>query len=200
MDYGLGNLGSMKNMLKKLNANVIISESSKDIKSANKLILPGVGAFDNGMSNLIEMGLIEVLEQKVLKEKVPILGVCLGMQLLTNKSEEGEKNGLGWINAETIKFKFDSSDRKYTIPHMGWNFINQTKESRLLENLPEQPRFYFTHSFFIKCNDSSDELTTTVYNKKFISSFQKDNIYGVQFHPEKSHKYGMKLLQNFIEL
>ncbi len=196
VDYGMGNLGSISNMLKKVGYSSVITQDIECIKKSTKLILPGVGAFGNGMKSLRELGLIEVLNQKVVKEKVPVLGICLGMQLMTNKSEEGDEKGLGWIDAEVIK-EFTNKDIK--IPHMGWNLVNIIKESQLFYEMFEENRFYFVHSYYVKCNNVNDVLTNTYYANDFVSSFQKDNILGVQFHPEKSHKFGIKLLRNFVE-
>jgi len=145
--------------------------------------------------NLKKLGLLEILNYKVLQEKVPIIGICLGMQLMTKKSEEGKLEGLGWINGETIKFVSD----KYKVPHMGWNTLNIKKYSKLFEGMDGEIRFYFVHSYYVKCSDAEDTLTTTYYINEFVSSFERNNIVGVQFHPEKSHKFGMKVFRNFIE-
>lgn len=198
IDYGLGNLGSIKNMLKRIGASAeIISDPSK-INDAEKLILPGVGSFDMGMNSLNEQGWTEVLNQKVLINKIPILGICLGMQLMTLSSEEGIEKGLGWVNAETIKFDIN----KYPalkIPHMGWNEVNIKNELTLFKNVEDIPKYYFVHSYYIKCAQPENIAATTHYGNEFVSSFQKDNVFGVQFHPEKSHKYGMRLLENFVK-
>ncbi|HLP55765.1 MAG TPA: imidazole glycerol phosphate synthase subunit HisH [Fluviicola sp.] len=196
IDYGLGNLGSIKNMLKKIGTESMITSDPEVIANAPKLILPGVGAFDNGMSNLRERGLVELLNKKVLEEKTPILGICLGMQLFTNKSEEGELPGLGWIDAETVKFAMN--DRKFPVPHMGWEYVTPQKESKLWDGMFEKNKFYFVHSYYVKCNQPSDVLLTTNYSHDYDSGFEKGNIVGVQFHPEKSHKYGMQLFRNFV--
>jgi len=198
IDYGLGNLGSIKNMLKKVGSDSVITSDPEQIAAATKLILPGVGAFDNGMSNLKELGLIELLNKKVLEEKTPILGVCLGMQLFTSRSEEGTLPGLGWIDAEALKFRFDTADRRMTVPHMGWEYVTLRKESRLWENMYEESKFYFVHSYYVRCNREEDVLLTTHYGTDYVSAFEKENIVGVQFHPEKSHKYGMQLFKNFV--
>lgn len=199
IDYGLGNLGSIQNMFKKVGAKSIVSSDISEIKNADKLVLPGVGAFDNGMENLQKMGLIPILNEKVLVNKTPILGICLGMQLLSKKSEEGRLPGLGWINAETIKFSFNNLQANLKIPHMGWNTISIKKESPLLAEMYPDARFYFVHSYHLVCHSPQDILTTTHHGYKFTSMVQRDNIFGAQFHPEKSHKFGMKLFKNFVE-
>ncbi len=196
IDYNLGNLGSIQNLIKKAGYESIITNDKKEILTADKLILPGVGSFDNGMSNLTNLELISPLTQKVLIDKIPILGICLGMQLFCNNSSEGTCPGLKWINAEVIKFQ--SPNLK--IPHMGWNTISIKKDSLLLKNLDYNSRFYFVHSYYLNCLNSSDILTTTMYGSEFVSAIQNNNIYGCQFHPEKSHRYGLQLIKNFIEL
>ncbi len=198
IDYGLGNLGSIKNMLKKIGYESEITSDHQVIQSAEKLILPGVGAFDQGMKNLEERGLIPLLNQKVLVEKTPVLGICLGMQLVTNRSAEGGLPGLGWVDAETIKFDSTKADKKFPIPHMGWEYVSEKGNSPLLEDMYEEPKFYFVHSYYVKCNNPDEAILTSNYILEFDSGFQKENILGVQFHPEKSHKYGMKLLTNFM--
>ncbi|WKZ19219.1 MAG: imidazole glycerol phosphate synthase subunit HisH [Candidatus Jettenia sp. CY-1] len=195
INYGMGNNGSILNMLKKIGIDAIISSHVDDIKKAHKLILPGVGAFDNGMKNLNNLDLTPILHEKVMRDKTPILGICLGMQLLTQKSEEGSLPGLGWIDAQTIKF--NHSELK--IPHMGWNTITVYKQSALFREIYQEPKFYFVHSYHVMCSNENDILTKTFYGYEFVSSIQQENIIGVQFHPEKSHKYGMKLLKNFVE-
>jgi len=198
IDYGMGNLGSVANMFRRIGAESNITSDLTEIRKAEKLLLPGVGAFDAAMQRIIESGIKEVLDKKVLEEKVPILGICLGMQLLTYSSEEGKLQGLGWIRATTKKFRFD--DPKLKIPHMGWNFIKQQKTHALIADLHEDPRFYFVHSYYVSVEDKDDVLANTHYGFDFNSMLQKDNIMGAQFHPEKSHKYGMKLLENFAKL
>jgi glutamine amidotransferase len=197
IDYGMGNLGSIANMLKKIEVDPIISEKPHDIEKAEKLILPGVGAFDNGMKNLRERGLLDVLNKKVLSQKTPILGICLGIQLFTKKSEEGQMNGLAWLDAETVKFKFNKTNLSLKIPHMGWNNVKIMKDSNLFKGLEIENRFYFVHSYHVVCDDGADVLSKTEYGFEFTSSILKGNIAGVQFHPEKSHKFGMRLLENF---
>lgn len=199
VDYGMGNLGSIHNMLKKVEVKSVISSDPKEIAKADKLILPGVGAFDHAMTNLSASKLMPLLNEKVLMEKIQLLGVCLGMQLLTKRSEEGSMPGLGWVDAETVRFRFESNKR-LKIPHMGWNTVEVKRNDPLFKDMHEEPRFYFVHSYYVRCNDPSNVLTTTNYGEDFCSSFVKDNIRGVQFHPEKSHKFGMKLLKNFADL
>jgi glutamine amidotransferase len=199
VNYGLGNLESIKNMLKKVGFESIISSNPGEIRRASKLILPGVGAFDNGMKNLHDLRIIPVLEEEVFEKKTPILGICLGMQLFTKKSEEGKMAGLGWIDAETVRFQFHEEKGKLKIPHMGWNTIKSKRESTLFRAPFSEMRFYFVHSYHAVCQKGDDILTETHYGYDFTSSFQKENIIGVQFHPEKSHKFGMKLLRNFVE-
>jgi imidazole glycerol-phosphate synthase subunit HisH len=198
VDAGLGNIGSVLNMLRKFSPVFMSSEDPAEIEKADKLILPGVGSFDTGMSNLKSKGILDVLNEKVLKQGTPILGICLGMQLLTRRSEEGILQGLGWIEADTIKFKPEDAELK--VPHMGWNLVHENKQNKLLENLHEESRFYFVHSYYVKCDREEDILLKTKYGFEFASAVNKNNIYGVQFHPEKSHKFGLQLLKNFIEL
>jgi glutamine amidotransferase len=199
IDYGVGNLGSMANMLKKVRAEAMISSDISDIERADKLILPGVGAFDHCARNLEEGGFIPVLNKKVLQDKTPILGVCVGMQLLTRRSEEGNLPGLGWIEADIVRFKFDSTQSDLKIPHMDWNYINIKQESTIWQDMYDEPRFYFVHSYHAVCDNETNVLTTTHYGYEFASAIIRENIIGTQFHPEKSHKYGMKLLHNFAE-
>ena len=198
IDYKSGNLGSIQNILKRIGEESIISSDKEVIAKAKKIILPGVGSFDTGMRNLTDLDLIASLNHKVIIEKVPILGICLGMQLLCNCSEEGTLPGLGWVNGETKRFMFVNTS-EYKIPHMGWNFIKVLKKSNLFIDLPEDSRFYFVHSFFFEAKEKKDILSSTTYENEFTSAIEKGNILGVQFHPEKSHKYGMKLLKNFVD-
>lgn len=199
VDYKTGNLGSISNILKRIGVESVITSDIQTIADSSKLILPGVGAFDTGMKNLESLGLIDVLKRKVLDEKTPVLGICLGMQLLSSGSEEGTLPGLGFIDAITVKFRFSNSE-EFKIPHMGWNFIKQKKNSSLFEDMYPNPRFYFVHSYYFRANAETDILATTNYEIEFTSAVEKGNIFGVQFHPEKSHKFGMKLLKNFVDL
>jgi glutamine amidotransferase len=198
IDYNLGNPKSIKNMLTYLGIESRISDDYTEIAAADRLVLPGVGHFQHGMEQLRQMGLIEVLNKVVLEDKKPILGICLGMQLLTQFSEEGNVEGLGFIDAQTKKFNLD--DPKLKIPHMGWNTVKFNKESELTTEIRSNPRYYFVHSYYVECNDKNDVLCTTQYGQEFVSGFQNDNIFGLQFHPEKSHKFGMELLVNFCNI
>lgn len=196
IDYGMGNVGSIVNMIKKVGYECIVSSSVNDVLNATKLILPGVGSFDKAMQNLQQLNLIDSINKKVIENKTPILGICLGMQLMTKGSEEGKLSGLSYINGYSNKF---DSNQGLLIPHMGWNLINVKKTNNLFTNTKEEQRFYFVHSFAVSCEDSEDILSTTFYGKEFVSSFQKNNILGVQFHPEKSHTFGMHFFKNFLE-
>jgi glutamine amidotransferase len=199
IDYNVGNIGSILNMLKKIGVQGDITSDISKIESADKIILPGVGSFDTGMENLKNLGLLEVLNKKVLVQKTPVLGICLGMQLLTKGSEEGSLPGLGWIDGCVKRFALDAfPDLK--VPHMGWDYVSVKKESLLFKDMYEEPKFYFVHSYYVSPTNASDVLTTTNYGLEFCSSLENGNIFGAQFHPEKSHKYGMKLLKNFADL
>lgn len=197
IDYGIGNLKSIYNMFKKVGVESIITSDIETIKNADKYLLSGVGSSDHGINSLKSASFFKTLENEVLENKKPILGICLGMQLLTNSSEEGKEKGLCWIDAQTIKF--DLEDKSLSIPHMGWNKVNATNNNDIFKNL-EENRFYFVHSYHVVCNNQKNILATANYGKTFTCSIHKDNIYGVQFHPEKSHKFGMQLLKNFGDM
>jgi glutamine amidotransferase len=199
VDYGMGNLRSVANKFKKMGLTAEISSNLNVIKKAYKLILPGVGHFAKGMSNLKEKGLINILNEKVLVEKTPIFGICLGMQLFSNFSEEGNCPGLGWIDARTIHFSVKDKI-KFKIPHIGWNSVSIVNKSGIDDFLTNDDMFYFVHSYHIHCNDTANVWMTTSYEYEFVSAIKKENIFGTQFHPEKSHDAGMKLLKLFIEL
>jgi glutamine amidotransferase len=198
VDYGMGNIGSLENMVEKVGGKAAVASRSAELEGAAKLILPGVGSFDNGMRRLNELGFSDILRRKVLGEKVPTLAICLGMHLLTKKSEEGSMPGFGFVDAATVKFRL--ADPSLRIPHMGWNEVSVKKESPLFSGMDPDASFYFVHSYHVVCADPGDVLTTTSYGVDFVSSLQRGNIFAVQFHPEKSHKYGKKLMQNFVEL
>jgi len=200
VDYGMGNLRSIQNMLKAVDTDSTISSNIEDIQKASKLILPGVGAFDSAVRNIEKLGLSEILSDKVLNNKIPILGICLGLQLLTKRSEEGALKGLGFIEGETVHFNINDKQNRLKIPHMGWNTVRIMKDSRLFDKMYDEPKFYFVHSYHVHCCNDEDILCSTQHGCEFTSAVEKDNVFGVQFHPEKSHKFGMKLLKNFAEL
>lgn len=199
IDYGVGNLTSIKNMLKRINVEAVISAEADDIGKADKLILPGVGSFDYGMTQLHESGLIKILDEKVLVQKTPVLGICLGVQLLTESSEEGKQKGLGWIKGRTVAFNKLRLHGDQKIPHMGWTDIKEYEKSKLFNEMYEDPRFYFVHAYHLELVNAGDILATASYGYDFPVGVEHENIIGVQFHPEKSHKFGMKLLENFVK-
>lgn len=200
IDYGLGNLTSIKNMLKKCgNLDSVISSEVDILLKAEKLILPGVGHYDYGMTQLKKSGLVDILNQRVLEEKIPILGICLGAQLLTEGSEEGKQAGLGWIKGFTRRFRHEQMKETLPIPHMGWSDTKPLKESVIFRSMPSDARFYYVHSYHIHCTNSFDALAQAEYGYSFTAAVENASIYGVQFHPEKSHRFGLQLLKNFIE-
>lgn len=199
IDYGTSNLGSMQNMLKKLGVGSRFATTPEDVLSAEKIILPGVGSFDAGMRTLRATGMIESLNHVVLEKQVPILGVCLGMQMLGAGSEEGVETGLCWIDSRAVRFD-SAGNPEMRVPHMGWNEVDVRKVSPLTEAAPGRPRFYFANSYHVVCNDPADALLETEYaGLRFTSGIERGHIRGAQFHPEKSHRYGMWLLKNFAE-
>jgi glutamine amidotransferase len=200
LNYDMGNIGSIGNMFRRLGIQATISRDPAVIAKADRLILPGVGAFDQGMENLHKLGLREVLDERVLGAKTPVLGICLGMQLMTKSSEEGSAAGLGWIDARTVHFGADqpAASERLRLPHIGWNFVDRSRTHDLLHDLPDDPRFYFVHTYRVVCADPRDAVLTTEYaGIPFTSAFARDNIFGIQCHPEKSHKFGMKVFTNF---
>jgi glutamine amidotransferase len=200
VDYGMGNLGSIQNMFKRLGIPASVSSDPAEIDAADKLVLPGVGAFDRGMENLRSGGLADRLSRRVLGDRVPVLGICLGMQLMTEASEEGRAAGLGWVPGRAVHLRGEAEEaaKGLRFPHIGWNFIDVAKDHPVLVSLPEEPRFYFVHTYKVVCADQDDVLARTNYEQiAFTSAFARDNIVGVQFHPEKSHRFGMALLRNF---
>jgi glutamine amidotransferase len=206
IDYGMGNLGSIANMLKQIGAQAEVTNDPQKIESAERLILAGVGAFDQGMQRLNDLNLIPLMTRKALEDKTPFIGICLGMQLLSRRSEEGVLPGLGWLDAETLRFNFEASPPvpglrspvRLRVPHMGWNEIQIQKQHPLLNDLGEEPRFYFVHGYYVNCLDSESILATTDYGLPFHSILGKGNVLGTQFHPEKSHRYGRRILENFV--
>jgi glutamine amidotransferase len=199
VNYGLGNLGSIFNMLKKIGVPSMIASDPGIIAQAEKIILPGVGHFDRAMENIDQSGLRDILDKKALMEKVPILGICLGMQILTKGSEEGNLPGLGWVPAKTVRFNFPP-ESSLKIPHMGWNIVNRSTPSILTEGFVGEFRFYFVHSYHVIVEDELHSILKTNHGYSFDSGIQNRNIFGVQFHPEKSHKFGMRLLENFSKI
>ncbi|MGE3609187.1 MAG: imidazole glycerol phosphate synthase subunit HisH [Bacteriovoracaceae bacterium] len=198
IDYKMINLGSILNMLKKVGAtDIVVANRPEQVMNASKIIMPGVGHFDSAINILNQLELIEPLKQKALKEKIPFLGICLGMQLMTKKSEEGTQPGLGFVRAKVKRFNFPS-DLNLRVPHMGWNQVDIVKDSKLFTN-KDQKRFYFVHSYYVECEDSKDILTTTHHGSVFVSAFEHENLIGAQFHPEKSHNYGLEVFHNFME-
>jgi imidazole glycerol-phosphate synthase subunit HisH len=199
VDYGVGNLASVENMFRKIGLkDVVVSGEPERIMKASRILLPGVGSFDAGMGQLERSGLVSLLNEKALREKVPVLGICLGMQMLGRSSEEGVKPGLGWIEADTLKLRPDSS-LKLKVPHMGWDYIRVKRKNTLIPP-GEKCRFYFVHSYHVRCERESDVLATCDFGGEFTCMVNKENIYGAQFHPEKSHAFGMSLLRNFSKL
>jgi imidazole glycerol-phosphate synthase subunit HisH len=199
VNYGMGNLSSVKRKLDRLKADSVISCDTRILRVCDKLILPGVGQFSNAIKNLKEMSLWDYLNEDVIKNGKPILGICLGMQLMANHSDEGDEYGFGWIDAEIVKFNIDDK-LKYKIPHIGWNHIFLKKRSLLFHDINLDSGFYFVHSYHFRTNDSSNIVGETIYEYPFVSAIQRDNIFGVQFHPEKSHDSGEQLLMNFISI
>ena len=197
IDYGMGNIGSLQNMIKRVGGTSISTSDPIEILSAQKLILPGVGHFGQAMERLVNLKLVDILNEAVIQRHIKILCICLGAQLATQSSEEGIKPGFGWIDGKTIRFQLGN---EYRLPHMGWNDIKLQKESRLFTGMPENPRFYFVHSYHLALEQKEDILAETEYGYKFTAAFEHENIYGMQYHPEKSHKYGMCIMNNFVEL
>lgn len=199
VDYGMGNIGSLQNMIRRVGGSSCLAGDPESVRAAKKLLLPGIGDFDNAVRRLREKDLWSAIDDKVRNEKVPALCICLGAQLVTEGSEEGHESGFGWILGRTIRFRFDP-EIKLRVPHMGWNDISQRKSSRLFRELPDDPCFYFVHSYHMVADRAEDTLATTNYGYDFASALERDNVYALQFHPEKSHKYGMAVLKNFWEL
>lgn len=195
--YGVGNLGAIPNMLRRLGADASVTSDPERIRAADKLILPGVGAFDAAMARLRELDLVDVLDEQV-SRGVPVLGVCLGMELLADASDEGVLAGLGWVPGHVARFGPDVVDAGLRIPHMGWNYVTPKTDLPLLQGFGDRPRFYFAHSFYFAPTDADDIAATTTYGSTFASVVHHDNVTGIQFHPEKSHRFGLKLFENFL--
>jgi len=198
VDYGMGNLFSVRKVIERIGFSCKISASYDDIKNAGKIILPGVGHFGKAMSNLKAANLIDELNEAVLVKKTPVLGICLGMQLMASHSEEGDVNGLNWFDAQVVRFKIENKNM-FKVPHMGWNTItHENPNSNFLNSIKSDDEFYFVHSYHVVTEKPNDVLTKTPYECQFVSSIERDNIIGVQFHPEKSHKAGEQLIKNFL--
>jgi glutamine amidotransferase len=201
LDYGMGNAASILNMVRKVGGKAELCSKPSELDLATAIILPGVGSFDNAMKKLENYGFLEILHSKVIKEKIPFLGVCLGMQLLFERSEEGKLPGLRWIKGNVIRFNFSGlqSNMHLNIPHMGWNVINPKISENLFLGLENDARFYFVHSYHVNCDYPSNVLATTNYGYQFTCFVRQENILGVQFHPEKSHRFGMQFFKNFLK-
>ncbi len=199
IDYGMGNLRSVQKKFERIGVNASISNNPKDLDRADKIVLPGVGHFQKGVQNLKKLGFWDVLNEKALVEKKHILGICLGMQLMTKKSEEGDTEGFSWVDAEVVRFKIENS-LKYKVPHMGWNSIEISSEHPVMKDIQQNSLFYFVHSYHVISDSDTNVLTKTNFEYDFVSSVANDNIIGFQFHPEKSHDIGESLLSNFVSL
>lgn len=200
VDYGLGNIQAFANIYNRLNIPVSIAQDGETLAKAERVILPGVGAFDWAMSRLNQSGMRECLDDLVMNRKVPVLGICVGMQMMATRSDEGEVPGLGWIDAEVKKFDMSNSNQHTRLPHMGWNDVAASEFDDIFGGMEDGSRFYFLHSYYFSPARQRDVLGITDYNGRFASAVRSGNIFGVQFHPEKSHRWGVQLLKNFAEL
>jgi imidazole glycerol-phosphate synthase subunit HisH len=200
VDYGSGNIQAIKNIFTKLKVDSFFASSAEDLKRATRIILPGVGAFDEAMSQLNSSGMREALDKAVLLNKTPVLGVCVGMQIMASRSDEGLLNGLGWFDADVRRFDESNISLKPKLPHMGWNEIEPIQSHSILNSIDIEKGFYFLHSYYFDCNDENDVLIHAYYGQKFACAVHKNNIFGFQFHPEKSHSNGINLFKNFAEL
>jgi glutamine amidotransferase len=200
IDYGVGNIFAFQNVYKRLDIPTKIAKSTEDLMDAQKLILPGVGSFDYAMIRLNNSGMREKLDQLVLVQKIPVIGICVGMQMMGNRSDEGSEEGLKWIDGDILKFDEKLIQHRTKLPHMGWNDVTPVRNHPLFSGLEKEAIFYFLHSFYFKCNNPIDSIAISDYGVSFSSAVYQDNIYGIQFHPEKSHQYGEKLLHNFAML
>jgi glutamine amidotransferase len=200
IDYGLGNVLAFVNVYSHLNIPVVVAKSVDDLAHATKLILPGVGSFDHAMQQLDRSGMRQSIEQLVLQQAMPVLGICVGMQMLAKSSDEGALPGLGWIDGAVKKFDVLKMPQGTNLPHMGWNDVAPVVDSGLFKGMEQDARFYFLHSYYFECHQQSDVLAVTDYGGSFTCAVHRENVYGVQFHPEKSHHFGTQLLKNFAEI
>ena len=200
IDYGVGNINAFVNVYKRLNIPTKIAKKASDLDSAQKIILPGVGHFDHAMSELINSGMREKLDELVVSKKIPVIGICVGMQMMGHSSDEGKLAGLGWIDASIKKFDETKIKQVTRSPHMGWNDVKPVIFNPLFEGLEKEALFYFLHSYYFECNNANDVLATSEYGGRFACAANHENVYGIQFHPEKSHHYGETLLHNFAKL
>lgn len=200
IDYGVGNINAFVNVYKRVDVPVKIARTKSDLVGSDKLILPGVGHFDHAMSQLNRSGMREALDELVLEKNLPVIGICVGMQMMANNSDEGSMEGLKWIDAVVKKFDESKIDQITRLPHMGWNDVKPVKDILLFEGLENNAIFYFLHSYYFECSRSEDILAITNYGGEFASAAQYKNRYGIQFHPEKSHHYGEILLNNFSRI
>lgn len=200
IDYGVGNIFAFQNVYKRLDIPTKIAKTSQDLADAEKLILPGVGSFDYAMNQLNNSGMREKLDELVLDKKVPVIGICVGMQMMGNRSDEGKLEGLKWIDSEILKFDESLIQQRTKLPHMGWNDVTPVNNHPLFIGLEKSAIFYFLHTFYFKCKNEKESIAISNYGISFSSAVNRDNIYGIQFHPEKSHQYGEKLLNNFANL
>jgi glutamine amidotransferase len=200
VDYGLGNIRAFLNMYHRLNLEARTASTAAELKTASKVILPGVGSFDDAMQRLARSGMRDALDDLALRQRVPILGVCVGMQMLAHGSDEGQLPGLGWINARVKWLDARPSNPKLPVPHMGWNDVRPVTKTRLFDQLDSGARFYFLHSYYFHCDRDEDRIAVADYGGDFACAAGSGNVFGVQFHPEKSHHYGVRLLQNFAEM
>ena len=200
IDYGLGNIQAFVNLFKRLHIPVLVAKKTDDLSGATKLILPGVGAFDHALQQLADSGMRQTLDDLVLNKKIPVLGICVGMQMLACASDEGKMQGLGWIQGHVRAFNSMSQFSDLPLPHMGWNDVTPVADCRLFSGLDIDSRFYFLHSYFFECEQDESSIATASYGLNFSCAVAENNIFGVQFHPEKSHHFGMRLLKNFADL
>ena len=199
LDYGYGNVGSVIRMIKHVGGDAKCITTPDEILSAKKLVIPGVGAFDHAMDEIVNRKLQDALNTVALKTRIPVLGICLGMQLMCLMSEEGKCKGLAWIDAQVRKFVM-SEKYSLRVPHMGWNTLKIVRENPLISADAKEQRFYFVHSYFVCCNDPNDPIALASYGVDFVAAFQRENLFGVQFHPEKSHRFGVELMRTFVGL